>query len=218
MRVTLATLSLQRNLPEMLRERERGVDYGKGWIKWAKGHGCLQQASIIAVVSSEGSPGRGCTWLLVPDGGVGTFRIRRITVGITEMQWILVAVLIRTQFAQRDLSLDPADGALFIRQAVGLRGDVDGDLRCVGQQLVQMFLLTGAELLQRAAVRVVTGVALLPVRHRQVLRAEGGVRLEAAHTAMRPLSAWKLHLTINLSLLFLGRLVSRFSERSERVQ
>lgn len=98
----------------------------------------------------------------------------------------LIAVLISTQFAQRDLSLDPADGALFIRQAVGLRGDVDGDLRCVGQELVQMFLLTGAELLQRAAVRVITGVALLSVRHRQVLRTEGGVRLKAAHTAMRP--------------------------------
>lgn len=95
-------------------------------------------------------------------------------------------MLISTQFAQRDLSLDPADGALFIRQAVGLRGDVDGDLRCVGQELVQMFLLTGAELLQRAAVRVITGVALLSVRHRQVLRTEGGVRLKAAHTAMRP--------------------------------
>lgn len=95
-------------------------------------------------------------------------------------------MLIRTQFSQRDLSLDPAHGALFIRQAVGLRGDVDGDLGSVRQQLVQMLLLTGAERIQRPAVRMVTGVALLSVRHRQVLRAEGGVRLKAAHTAMRP--------------------------------
>lgn len=95
-------------------------------------------------------------------------------------------MLISTQLAQRDLGLDPADGALFIGQTVGLRGDVDGDLRRVGQELVQMLLLTSAELLQRAAVRVIAGVSLLAVRHRQVLRAEGGVRLKAVHTAIRP--------------------------------
>ncbi len=106
----------------------------------------------------------------------------------------LIAVLISTQFAQRDLGLDPADGALFIGQAVRLRGDVDGDLGRVGQELVQMLLLTGAELLQRAAVRVIAGVSLLAVRHRQVLRAEGGVRLEAAHAAMRPGNRFKNNL------------------------
>lgn len=72
MRVTLATLSLQRNLPEMLRERERGGLW-EGLDNM--GHGCLQQASIIAVVSSEGSGvgsrahqeegAQGCLFLMV---------------------------------------------------------------------------------------------------------------------------------------------------------
>ena len=98
----------------------------------------------------------------------------------------LVAVLIRTQLAQGDLGLDPAHGALLVRQAVGLHGDVNGDVGRVGQQLVQVLLLAGTEALQGPAAGVVAGVALLAVGGRQVLRAEGGVGLEAAHAAMGP--------------------------------
>lgn len=97
----------------------------------------------------------------------------------------LEAVFIRAQFSQRDLGLHPADSALLVGETVRLGGDVDGDVRCVRQQLVQMLLLTGTQPLQGSAVRVVAGVSLLSVRHRQVLGAEGGVGLEAAHTAMR---------------------------------
>ena len=98
----------------------------------------------------------------------------------------LVAVLVRTQLAQGDLGLDPAHGALLVREAIGLRGYVDGDVGRVGQQLVQVLLLAGAEALQRPAAGVVAGVALLAIGGRQVLRAEGGVGLEAAHAAVGP--------------------------------
>lgn len=56
----------------------------------------------------------------------------------------LVAVFIRAQFTQGDLGFHPPYGALFVRKAVGLRGDVYGDIWCVRQQLVQVILLTGA--------------------------------------------------------------------------
>lgn len=86
-----------------------------------------------------------------------------------ESVFYLVTVFVRAQLPQRDLGLHPADGALLVRKAVGLSGDVDGDVRRVRQQLVQVLLLAGAHPLQRSAVGVVTGVSLLAVRHRQVL-------------------------------------------------
>lgn len=81
----------------------------------------------------------------------------------------LVAVFIRAQFSQRDLGLDSADSALFVRETVRLGGDVDGDVWRVRQQLVQVLLLTGAQPVEGSAVRVVAGVSLLSIRHRQVL-------------------------------------------------
>lgn len=98
----------------------------------------------------------------------------------------LVTVLVSAQLAQGDLGLDAAHSALLVGEAVGLRGDVNGDLGRVGQQLVQLLLLATAQPLQRAAVGPVARVALLTVRHRQVLRAERRVRLEAAHAAVGP--------------------------------
>ncbi len=73
-RVTLATLSLQRSLPEMLRER------GGLW------EGLVRRGLLPGFLRS---PGWRCAGRFVPDGGVRTFCIRRVTVRVSEMQRIL---------------------------------------------------------------------------------------------------------------------------------
>lgn len=114
---------------------------------------------------------RGRRALVVPDGGVGALGLGRVAVRVSELQRVLIAVFVGAQFSQRDLGFDPSYGALLVGQTVGLRGDVDGDVGRVGQQLVQVLLLTGAHALegppalQGPAVGVLARVALLAVRH-----------------------------------------------------
>lgn len=95
-------------------------------------------------------------------------------------------MFICTKFAQRHLSLDPPHSTLFVRKPIRLRGDFNGDLWSLGQHVLQLLsqliLQLGGQLIW--AVGVVACVSLLPIRHREVLRAEGGVGLAATDAAV----------------------------------
>lgn len=91
------------------------------------------------------------------------------------------------------LSLGLSDGSVSLRQAVGsLRRVrvVRRDLRPLREQVVtavvQPVIRVGADHVGGAAVRVIGGVALLAVRHRQVLRAEGRHRLALGDAGRTP--------------------------------
>lgn len=49
----------------------------------------------------------------------------------------LVATLLHAQLAQRHLRLHAAHGTLLVREPIRMRGDLDGDLRRLGQQVVE---------------------------------------------------------------------------------
>lgn len=91
------------------------------------------------------------------------------------------------------LSLDLSEGSVSLRQAVGsLRRVrvVRRDLRPLREEVVaavvQPVIRVGADHVGGAAVRVVGGVALFAVRHRQVLRAEGRHRLALGDAGRTP--------------------------------
>lgn len=100
----------------------------------------------------------------------------------------LIATLLHTQLAQRHLRLHAAHGTLLVREPIWMRGDLDGNLRRLGQQVIEPLCQAVFKFISKLirTVWVVTGISLLTIGHREILRAKGWVRLAASDAAMGP--------------------------------